>query len=430
MGADLMGILRDLNDGVWTAPGESEPLKLPYRQLQLEESFAGREGELVAETLGDTKTAVVCDQITEGILGSRVHRSIGGDCELMVLESPRTSEEHVQLLRERSSAFGALVAVGSGTVSDLVKYATFLDGKPYCVFPTSPMNAYTTKTASITVAGKKRSIPAHNASGVFFDMEILAGCPPRLLTNALADVVCRTTAQVDWRMQRAFLDTPYSETPYLLLAHDEANLLANAGRLHSGDLEVLAALTRTCALNGMGTLFTGTTHAGSMAEHQISHYLDDFAADHPGTLHGEQVGVATLTVLRLQNTILGAGRPPTLAATRHTEESLERSHPGNGAAFVANIQPKILDERSAESWNERLANGGWDEFTAPLREVMLPLREIAEPMQAAGCQLTAGDLGFEDSFYNEAVRGARFLRDRFTILDLADDSGLLEGAFS
>lgn len=429
MSNELMGVLAELDAGTWCPPGSSEPLQLPYKRILLEESLAGREGDLIREVHPDTKTAIVCDPITKDILGERVHRSLGGDSDLLVLEAPQTKLERVEQLREETAQYGVLVAVGSGSVSDLVKYATFLDNKEYCVFPTSPMNAYSTSTASITVDGKKQSIKAHNARGIFFDMEVIANCPARLVNNALGDVVCRTTAQVDWLMQRSFFDTPYSDTPYVLLANDEDGLLENAGRLHTGDINVLASLIRTCMLNGMGTLFTDTTHAGSMAEHLISHFLDNFCENHPGSLHGEQVGITSLTVLRLQNTILGAGKPPTLAATRHTAETLEAAYPGNGAAFADNIAPKVIDEQHAEQWNKRMEQG-WEEYVAPLRAVMLPLSGIEDPMRVAGCHLNYADLGFEESFYNHSVRGARFLRDRFSILDLADDSGLLAGAFA
>ena len=39
-----------------------------------------------------------------------------------------------------------------------------------------------------------------------------------------------------------------------------------------------------------------------MAEHGVSHYIDMFFKDkHPGTSHGEQVGIATLSISKIQN---------------------------------------------------------------------------------------------------------------------------------
>jgi glycerol-1-phosphate dehydrogenase [NAD(P)+] len=90
----------------------------------------------------------------------------------------------------------------SGTITDSAKYATFLAKREYSVFPTSPMNAYTTPTASVSVGGFKKSITCHSAKGVFFDLSVVSKCPRRLIAAAFADVVCRTTSQVDWLMSQ------------------------------------------------------------------------------------------------------------------------------------------------------------------------------------------------------------------------------------
>ena len=47
-------------------------------------------------------------------------------------------------------------------------------------------------------------------------------------------------------------------------------------------------------------------------------------------------------------------------------------------------------------------------------------------MASAGCQLTGSDLGLDPEFYRDAVRYSRFIRDRFSMLDVAGDSGQLE----
>jgi glycerol-1-phosphate dehydrogenase [NAD(P)+] len=47
-------------------------------------------------------------------------------------------------------------------------------------------------------------------------------------------------------------------------------------------------------------------------------------------------------------------------------------------------------------------------------------------MQIAGCPLTSAALGSPAEFYRDAVRYARFIRDRFSMLDVAGDSGQLK----
>ena len=173
-----------------------------------------------------------------------------------------------------------MIAVGSGTVSDSIKYATFLEKKTYSVFATTPMNAYTTGTASISFNGVKKSLVAHYAQGVFFDLEVLSNCPKRLTAAAFADVICRTTAQVDWLMSHKLLETNYQSTPYSLLSLYEGDMIQSASSIAEGDINSLALLTRISAIMGLGTSFTQTTHVGSMGEHGISHYIDMLSLIH------------------------------------------------------------------------------------------------------------------------------------------------------
>ncbi len=60
---------------------------------------------------------------------------------------------------------------------------------------------------------------------------------------------------------------------------------------------------------------------------------------------------------------------------------------------------------------------------------MIPSATLADVMARAGCPQTPEAIGVTAEFYRRAVRDARFLRDRYTFLDLAADAGRL-GALS
>ncbi len=77
---------------------------------------------------------------------------------------------------------------------------------------------------------------------------------------------------------------------------------------------------------------------------------------------------------------------------------------------------KALEARLAESWPD---------LTAEVGAVMLPLDRLRAALDAVGLATTGGALGLEPGLYREAVRHARETRDRYTMLDLAADAGLL-----
>ena len=56
----------------------------------------------------------------------------------MLPRDPHADLPTVEAVRGRSAAADALIAVGSGTINDVTKYAAACDAKPYAVFATAP----------------------------------------------------------------------------------------------------------------------------------------------------------------------------------------------------------------------------------------------------------------------------------------------------
>jgi glycerol-1-phosphate dehydrogenase [NAD(P)+] len=415
--------IADVLAGRFQAPELGGPLRTTIRRIAIEDSLEGREQEMLAGLGLGERLAVVADENTAEVLGRRVHRALPG-AELIVLDHPKADEATADALQERARGADGLVAIGSGTVNDLCKYVTHRTGRRCAVFGTAPsMDGYVTNTVSITRDGFKLSLPAHAPLGVFLDLGVMARAPRRMILAGLGDTICRSTAQVDWLLSHLLLDTRYAETPYALMREEEPPLLAAAARLGEGDAEGVRLLTRLLVLSGLGVLVTGTSHCGSMGEHQISHYIDMLAAPHPGSLHGEQVGVATWTMARLQARMLAETAPPVLRALEPDADFAVRF--GRFApACRAAMAKKPFDAEATERLNARLADR-WDAIRAALLRVMLPLEEMERIIAASSMPATGEALGLAPGFYADAVGHAHEIRDRYCFLDLAAQAGLL-----
>jgi len=188
--------------GGWVDPASGKPVRLPFRAVAIAPSLDGQEAALVRALDLGRRLAVVCDPDTHRVLGARVVRaleSIAAPRLVLLPGHPHADAETVERIRAETAPDDALVAVGSGTINDLCKQASFLDRKPYAVFATAPsMNGYTSTSAAITAHGHKKSLSAHGAGGVFIDLEVLAAAPPHMIRSGLGDSLCRPTAQLDW----------------------------------------------------------------------------------------------------------------------------------------------------------------------------------------------------------------------------------------
>jgi glycerol-1-phosphate dehydrogenase [NAD(P)+] len=423
----LAALLR--ND--WVDPATGTKSGVDIASIAIEPHLRGREAELVASLGFGPRLAVVSDRRTHEVLGARVEHALAGlgrIAAVVLPPGPHADLATVATVREATAAADALIAVGSGTINDLVKFSAARDGKPWAVFATAPsMNGYTSANAAITVDGHKKTLPASLARGVFMDLDVLATAPPRMIRAGLGDSLCRSTAQVDWLVSREVRGTPYREAPFALLADDEPMLFEASAALVRGDADAMRALARTLVLSGIGMTLCGGSYPASQGEHLISHYLDmRAAAGTPASLHGEQVAVATLTMARLQQAILD-GPPPVVHPTRTSAATL-RAHFGDevGDACWRDFAPKRLDQAEADVATARIADR-WDAIREHAAAAWVPASTLETVMRRAGGPVAPRDIGLDDRDYADAVRHARFLRDRYTCLDLADDAGRLDG---
>lgn len=425
-------VLSAMIAGTWLNPETGERTSpIPFRDIRIMDSTEGAEADLLAPLGLGRRLAVVSDTNTHEAMGARVAAALRAIATVddIVIAPGEATIEVVEDIAVRTRHADALIAVGAGTVQDLVKYTTFLDKRRFVTFATAAsMNGYTSITASIAKGGFKHSLKAHTPEALFMDVAVAAAAPPFLARAGIGDCLCRSTAQVDWRMSTALTGTPYFELPFTLQRDDERTLLGKAAGLDAGEPEAIHSLYRLLTWTGLGTCFTGTSHHGSMSEHLVSHWIDMFAGDdHPGTLHGHQVGFAAVSMSRLQHKILLADAPPKLRPTVFDRSDLETRYGATiGVSCFREMQGKALDRAAAEAMTAKLAEN-WDEFRAPLIEVMLPTETLEKALADSGGYLTATQSGLPERVYRDALLHAREIRNRFSILDIAGDSGVLAG---
>lgn len=419
----------DIYQGRWIHPATGERQgRGPFELIEIAEDLDGAEADLLARLGMRGSVVVVADAATWDAMGARVARALNTDGRV-VLDAPHADAATIEALTPRLAAYEHVIAVGSGTINDLCKYVTAQDGRRYAVFGTAAsMDGYASTTASITLAsGLKVSLPAQAAAGVFIDLAVNAAAPGHLAAAGFGDSVCRSVAQTDWWMSHRLLGTFYSETPYLIGGANEAELNRRVAGIGAGEIGAIGYLHRNLVFSGLGVSFTGVSNHGSMGEHQVSHYIDCFAgARHPGALHGQQVGVASLSMARLQNAMLAQEAPPVLRPTRIDEAGMVRRMGAEVAAqCLAEYRKKALDAEGAARINAALREI-WPELRAECRAFALPAETMRAMLAAAGGPTTAADLGLPADFYREALRHGHEMRNRFGFVDLACDAGLLD----
>jgi glycerol-1-phosphate dehydrogenase [NAD(P)+] len=170
----------------------------------------------------------------------------------------------------------------------------------------------------------------------------------------------------------------------------------------------------------------GGSDPASQGEHLISHYADMMADPAwSKSLHGEQIGVTTLSMAGLQAALLD-GPPPQLRPSSVEEaELIDHFGPELGPSCWQEFRRKRIDADAATRLNERLVQR-WDQIRLQIAAIHRPPEQLRDALLRAGAATDAAALGWPGDFYRDAVRHAREIRNRYTFLDLAADSGVLD----
>ena len=204
-------------------------------------------------------------------------------------------ENAVQLFSEMPKKVACIVGIGGGQVLDSAKYIAFLSGLPYLAVPTSLSNdGFCSPQSSLTLGGKRRSLPATLPAGVIVDVNVCLNAPKILWHSGVGDLVAKITSVADWKL--AFHNRGEA-------VNDLAALLSDASVLQfmgtpDFDARGMALLATALMLNGIAMEICGSSRPTSGSEHLISHALD--AISSRPRVHGLQVGLATYVVSRLQ----------------------------------------------------------------------------------------------------------------------------------
>lgn len=426
-----MGMLEKLLAGDFRDPDTGERLYVPVKSLVIRPSLAGAEAELVKALDLPKPFAILSDDNTYPALGRRVETalaSLGKIIPIRLGSRPHPDDKTVQHVMQDGEQAGSYIAVGAGTICDLAKYSAAKQGKPFAVFATSPsMNGYTSVNAAITVHGHKKSLAAISPDGVFVDLDILARAPKRLIQAGFGDAICRSTAQADWLLAARLLGQPYRTVPFAFTADLENELVACPEALLKGDRAALSALIQILLLSGFGMTICGGSYPASQGEHLISHHVEMMPPQGwEPALHGEQIAVTTLVMAKLQDQILARDSAPLLGASKVSAGSL-RSHFGEevGAACWKDIQPKLADSERADRLNDRL-QAIWPRLKAEIAAARRQASEIDVALAKAESPRRYAQIGLPRRSFKDAILHAREIRNRYTFLDLAADSGLLD----
>lgn len=419
------------------------------RYLNMGAGLISHIADFFQESFGDRPAVIIADTNTYGVAGRAVQEHLQSSpitvLDPFVFDEPDFYAEyrHVKRLQSFLSANEAVpIAVGSGTINDLTKLAAFLCQRQYVAFATAAsMDGYTAYGASISQEGFKQTFFCPAPQAVVVDLEVIAAAPAELNAAGYGDLLAKMPAGADWLVANALGLDPIDEAAWKMVQTPLRSWLADPNGVRQGHLSALTGLMEGLLMSGLAMQKTQSSRTASGAEHQFSHLWDNQHLRYNGFIpfHGFKVAIGSLAVTALYQRLLQLSAGNFL----HTANQVEHYWPRwqdiekmiVGEFPDAKIAGMVLQEsrekyQTAPAISERLERlaGAWPDLQPRLQEQLCPAAELRQWLQQAGAPTHPEEIGVPLNRLQSSYRQAQLIRRRYTVLDLALESGAWSSA--
>lgn len=404
--------------------------------------------KMFADLFPDAKKAIVIeDPRTRKAAGERVERLLaeaGVECSRHVLcpdgDFFHAEYKWIDEVREAIGASGAIpVAVGSGTINDIVKRSSEEVGVRYMVVGTAAsMDGYTSFGAAITKDGMKQTLACKAPLGCIVDSTVAANAPKEMVASGYADLIAKIPAGADWILADAIGSEAIHPAAWKFVQDPLRDSLSNPEGAASGDVAATEKLCSGLVMSGFAMQAMNSSRPASGTEHQVSHYWDmeDLSLGGVPVSHGFKVGIGTLISTKTLEFLLSKDLSnfdveSAVAKWPSDFESVAATFPkvfGNRPAHIkrAGLEyPKKFPSRDGLRAELVAIKKSWPELSARIRAQIMPFDEVRECLRKAGAPYEPEMIGISRARFRETYAGVPYMRARYFSLDLVERLGLM-----
>jgi len=381
---------------------------------------------------GYKKFMIVADENTARVLGDRVYQAVmreGWDAIYHVLDPEGMHTDGTTLTRVLN-AYDAVprlfVAIGSGTITDTVRFTSHRSQNQFVSFPTAAsVDAYTSKNAPVTVGYLKGSIYCHAPIAIFTDLPTICASPDYLTASGFGDLISKLLSTSDWKISHLIWGTNFDEEIYTRALQAGQRAAEAVGGIRTADPNSMAAMMEGQFVSGFCMADFGNSAPASGAEHHISHIWEMMFhwEKKEGLYHGHAVGVAAIISAKWYQrlkALFHGGAEDLLKRTKIPPRSVQIAAIKKILPHIAGeliksdpIYLQLSDPKKFKRICERILDR-WDEVQAAAANVPDP-DAIRAWIKSLGGPVTPQELGLTKEQVEIAVDYSHYLRERFSI---------------
>ncbi len=389
---------------------------------------------------GLRRLSLVADRNTFAVLGERVEARLlaaGLDVNRILLDGAEIivdERQVVDVMLRNDSRERAFLAVGSGTVTDIVRFVSLQTGGAFLSMPTAPsVDGYTSPVTPMVVSRLKITAPGHLPQAIFADLEVLRAAPRKMIAAGVGDVIAKWTSTADWKLSQMLWGDRYDAQIAIRFDAARQQVVEAAPEIARASEAGIRALLGGLIESGLCMADFGASFPASGSEHLFSHFWESrlLHEGRPALLHGAKVGVGTVLAAGFWAQIRALSREQ--AAQRLAQHELparaveeERIRQGWPMAVpqVLEAQTRFLRLSTADYADlKALILARWDDIQAVAATVPPP-QEVAALLRQVGGPTSVQEAGLQPRDLQDGLEYAHYLRDRLPVLRLRRMLGL------
>ncbi len=359
--------------------------------------------------VADKNTLKAADGIVESLAEFDLMFKIYDDLRVARMEHV---DEIVNMIESREIG---VLSVGTGSVNDPCRLAAARCDKRLCIFATAPsMDGFASYGAPIVARGFKYSYPAKSPEVIIGDTRILANAPSELKSAGFGDMVAKYVGLVDWKISHILTGEIYCRRVADLTRSAVDELMSMADKVTVNDEHTAGKIFEALLKTGIGMSFMQNSRPASGSEHIIAHLIEciELQDGVVPNLHGDDVGVCTLEMLKLYQRLAELPRVTARREQVDWDEVYSFYGPMRDDVEKMNHPKNVVDAVPPEKISER-----WDDIVNAIRSVP-SYEECYAAMKKAGCKLTVADINKDGKLFSDCVKYSPFMRRRLTLLRL------------
>lgn len=378
------------------------------------------------------KFLIVADDNTAQALGDRVYQAVeqkGWDVIYLVLDPEGLHTDGTILSRVFNvyDAFPRLyVAVGSGTITDTVRFTSHRSQNQFVSFPTAAsVDAYTSKNAAVTIGNLKKSSYCEAPIAIFTDLPTICASPKFLTASGFGDLISKLTASPDWKMTHLIWGADFDEDIYTRALKAGQSVVNAVDGIRTGEPESMTVMMEGQFASGFCMADFGNSAPASGGEHHIAHIWEMMFhwEEKEGLYHGNAVGVAAIMCAEWYHRLKAISRgeaedllnkikiPP-----RNVQmAAIEKNLPTIAKELIESnpIYLQLSDPVKFKHIRSRILNN-WDEVQTTAANVPDP-DMMREWIKSLGGPITPQEIDVTKKQAEIARENGLYLRERFSI---------------